>query len=126
MHIAKHTELYFVSFTFEVKHFFFLVRQNFFEGQQLICWYVFQFVLILGWLVSTALACTVIYGIDATTHGPRTPQWLAVAYNAATRFAFSLSVAWVMFVCITGNGGKPILQQEMDRAGRRFLSLISG
>lgn len=58
-----------------------------------------------GWAISTALACSVMYGLEGTYNGPQTPQWLAVSYNALSRFAFSLSVAWVIFVCVTGNGG---------------------
>ncbi|XP_072028216.1 nose resistant to fluoxetine protein 6-like [Amphiura filiformis] len=62
-----------------------------------------MFVNILGWTVSAALACTIIYGLQAT--GPDTQQWLSIAYNCLSRFTFAVAVSWVMFACVTGNGG---------------------
>ncbi|XP_072028267.1 nose resistant to fluoxetine protein 6-like [Amphiura filiformis] len=62
-----------------------------------------KFVNILGWTVSAALACSAIYGLKAT--GPDTEQWLSIVYNCLSRFTFAVGVSWVMFACITGNGG---------------------
>ncbi|XP_072028213.1 nose resistant to fluoxetine protein 6-like [Amphiura filiformis] len=64
-----------------------------------------KFLNILGWAVSAALACTVIYGLGAANAGPQTPQWLAICYNCLSRFTYAIAVSWVMFACITGNGG---------------------
>ncbi len=65
---------------------------------------LFQFVNIFCWAISAALALAPIYGLKAT--GADTEQWLAIAYNCFSRFSFAVGVAWVIFACLTGNGGR--------------------
>ena len=70
--------------------------------------------LLAGWSVAIAIGASVIYGIQATTSGPRTPQWLAVLYQSVSRFAFAIALSWVIMICVTGNGGKEAKQGGLD------------
>ncbi|XP_035216417.1 nose resistant to fluoxetine protein 6-like isoform X2 [Stegodyphus dumicola] len=56
---------------------------------------------ILGWCLATSCALCVIYGLY---HVPQN-SILFHFYNALSRSAFSISVAWVIYCCVTGYGG---------------------
>ncbi|XP_070555368.1 nose resistant to fluoxetine protein 6-like [Ptychodera flava] len=58
------------------------------------------------WCVAAAIALAVVYGVYPTATGHRLTQFAAVIYNVLHRFAFSVSIGWVIFACATGNGGK--------------------
>ena len=62
---------------------------------------------IIGWVVSTALAVTVLFSQYVYVHhGVKEgiPTQLAGAYNSMARTAFSISIAWVVFSCHYGYG----------------------
>ncbi|CAN7993362.1 unnamed protein product [Ixodes hexagonus] len=59
----------------------------------------------LGWLVSVAAGLTVVYVIFDWNHkGSYSLAWTSV-YAATHRLAWALAMAWVIFVCITGQAG---------------------
>ncbi|XP_070534771.1 nose resistant to fluoxetine protein 6-like [Ptychodera flava] len=55
------------------------------------------------WFCAAAIAIAVVYGPYSPSY--RVPQWAAVLYQSVFRFAMSLSIAWVIYACVTGNGG---------------------
>ena len=63
------------------------------------------------------LALAIVYGVEGTNGDEQPPQWVSMVYNSLARFGFSLSVGWVTFACVTGNGGKNIIY--------RFIYLFS-
>ncbi|KAM7302354.1 nose resistant to fluoxetine protein 6 [Ixodes scapularis] len=60
---------------------------------------------ILGWSVSVAAGLTVVYVIFDWNHkGSYSLAWTSV-YAATHRLAWALALAWVIFVCSTGQAG---------------------
>ncbi|XP_045202055.2 nose resistant to fluoxetine protein 6-like [Mercenaria mercenaria] len=60
----------------------------------------------VGWSVATAIAVSVLYGLYTSDGSP--PDFsngVSALYNATSRTAWGLSVAWVIFACATGYGG---------------------
>ena len=61
------------------------------------------------WTLALALSFAIIYGLEGTNNAPnwdhQPPQWLAVVYNTFSRFAFTVTLAWIVFACETGHGG---------------------
>lgn len=65
-----------------------------------------KIVVILGWAASTAIAPTVLYGIqDWFDPKAEIPKFAGLAYAGLSRVAWGVAVAWVMFACIKGYGG---------------------
>ncbi|XP_053380233.1 nose resistant to fluoxetine protein 6-like [Mercenaria mercenaria] len=61
---------------------------------------------LVGWSVATAMAVSVLYGLYTSDGSP--PDFsnsVSALYNATSRTAWGLSVAWVIFACATGYGG---------------------
>ncbi|XP_071041298.1 nose resistant to fluoxetine protein 6 [Parasteatoda tepidariorum] len=58
-----------------------------------------------GWVVSTAFALLSIYGAHRWNIGEPHGMLLTAVFAAAHRSTYTLSIAWVTFVCVTGNGG---------------------
>lgn len=59
-----------------------------------------------GWVIASAMAMSVLYGLfvpDGTA--PDFSTGVSALYNATSRTAWALSVAWVIFACATGYGG---------------------
>ncbi|GIY12985.1 nose resistant to fluoxetine protein 6 [Caerostris darwini] len=60
---------------------------------------------ILGWTGSIMLALTALYGGHSWNTGhPESPEVTAL-FASVHRTTFALGVAWIVFVCITKNGG---------------------
>ncbi|XP_077990613.1 nose resistant to fluoxetine protein 6-like [Glandiceps talaboti] len=57
------------------------------------------------WNVALLIAGAVVYGQFGIDVNYQIPQGVAVFYITMNRFGFSLTVAWVIFACSTGNGG---------------------
>uniref|UniRef100_A0A2C9L8D0 Acyltransferase 3 domain-containing protein n=1 Tax=Biomphalaria glabrata TaxID=6526 RepID=A0A2C9L8D0_BIOGL len=66
----------------------------------------FQLTVFVGWLVSTASALAVVYGLRGDISGEN-PSSVAVAalYNAVARSAWGVCVCWVVIACVSGYGG---------------------
>ncbi|KAK3927659.1 Nose resistant to fluoxetine protein 6 [Frankliniella fusca] len=60
-----------------------------------------------GWMLSTALCLTVIFGeqplLDHDSHPYNV--WEASFYSGFHRVAWSIGIAWIVLACIQGNGG---------------------
>lgn len=60
----------------------------------------------VGWAVSIATALAVMFSIQPWFDPNNTiPKVSGLFYAGLSRFAFGVSVAWVMFACIKGYGG---------------------
>ncbi|XP_060590858.1 O-acyltransferase like protein-like isoform X2 [Ruditapes philippinarum] len=61
---------------------------------------------LVGWAIATAMAVSVLYGLY-TPEGnlPDLSKGVSALYNATSRTAWGISVAWVIFACATGYGG---------------------
>lgn len=60
---------------------------------------------ILGWMLATALALIVLIGLFDYANGKEPSLQLSAFYNALSRPAWGLCIAWVIFSCVTGNAG---------------------
>ena len=59
----------------------------------------------LGWLTAAAIAITTLYGLKDYFNGAKINLHVSAVYNALSRTAWGMSVAWVIFSCCTGHGG---------------------
>lgn len=60
----------------------------------------------VGWTVATAVAMSVLYGLYTPDgSAPDLGEGVSAFYNATSRTAWGLSVAWVIFACASGYGG---------------------
>ncbi|XP_060080501.1 nose resistant to fluoxetine protein 6-like [Ylistrum balloti] len=60
---------------------------------------------IIIWIVMSALACVILYGIYPEMSGSTTSVEVSTLYNALHRTVWGAIVCWVVFACVTGNGG---------------------
>nr|KAG5692737.1 hypothetical protein BaRGS_033848 [Batillaria attramentaria] len=60
---------------------------------------------LLCWAVAAACALAVLYGLYETSHGHLVSLPVSALYNAVNRTVWGACVAWVIFACVTGNGG---------------------
>ncbi|XP_072029286.1 nose resistant to fluoxetine protein 6-like [Amphiura filiformis] len=61
---------------------------------------------LLGWLITAAIAISVLYGNYPSLHGNYLPSLTAnVIYASVSRFAWSIALAWIVFACKYGYGG---------------------
>ena len=68
--------------------------------------YFIQFVVILGWASAAACNLAVLYGLIDYSRGVTITNGLSAFYNACSRTAWGVGVAWVIFTCSRGYGGK--------------------
>lgn len=67
---------------------------------------LFQFLNIFGWLVAATLACLVLYGQYDDLNGTRFTREVGSLYITVHRTVWGACVAWVIFACANGYGGK--------------------
>ncbi|XP_069123540.1 nose resistant to fluoxetine protein 6-like [Argopecten irradians] len=60
---------------------------------------------LLIWLVMAVIACVVLYGISGPVNGHLWDNGVTSLYNALHRSVWGMCVCWVIFACVTGNGG---------------------
>ena len=69
----------------------------------------FQYFVATGWVIATLIAVAVPHGLvpylDETTV-PIIPPFVRITYGALHRTAWALAVAWIIFACTHGYGGK--------------------
>ena len=68
----------------------------------------FQWQIFLGWSLATCLAFACIYGLNTEAYqvnGSLPPWPVHVLYGGFARFAWGLSLAWLVFACVKGYGG---------------------
>ena len=71
--------------------------------------FVFQIKLLIGWCVAIAMGMLIIYGlygfykdVPVMHIGNKAESLIYIGFS---RFAWSLALAWVIFVCAVGYGG---------------------
>ena len=72
-----------------------------------VCLFCQQKYIISGWII--AIGCMIITGISAHPFQQKSYQYSAVDaafYSALTRPLWSLAIAWIIFSCASGFGGK--------------------
>ena len=69
----------------------------------------------IGWALSIATGLAIVYGIYPYTDQSVVPE-LSPAFNMTYgplhRVSWALAVAWVIFACINGYGGKKMHSQK--------------
>jgi len=66
-----------------------------------------QVLTLLFWCLAAACNLSLIYGLYGCANGSvHLSNAVASVYAAVHRTAWAIGVAWVIFACITGNGGK--------------------
>ena len=58
------------------------------------------------WFLSISLLLVVLFGVYPNFDGHVLPKWLNVFYEAASRTAWAVGLAYVIFACTTSHGGK--------------------
>ncbi|GFO43629.1 nose resistant to fluoxetine protein 6-like [Plakobranchus ocellatus] len=58
-----------------------------------------------GWGAALATGLAVVYGLISYSRGAEMNLHVASIYNALSRTVWGMSVAWVIFSCVTGHGG---------------------
>ena len=62
---------------------------------------------IVFWLLAAACNLSVVYGLYGSANGyVHLSNAMRSLYAAVHRTAWAVGVAWVIFACITGNGGQ--------------------
>nr|XP_006823298.1 PREDICTED: nose resistant to fluoxetine protein 6-like [Saccoglossus kowalevskii] len=59
----------------------------------------------IGWCLATIVALSCVYGLYSTAHGHVLSTAENVIYGTFSRFAWSLTLSWVVFACRYGIGG---------------------
>ena len=68
--------------------------------------HLFQYIALLGWAVAVIIGMSVVYGLwGVANNHPLSPEVNAL-YAGMHRVAWAVAVAWVIFACLTGHGGK--------------------
>ncbi|XP_033734150.1 LOW QUALITY PROTEIN: nose resistant to fluoxetine protein 6-like [Pecten maximus] len=60
---------------------------------------------LLIWVAMAITACVVVYGISGPVTGNQWDNGVAALYNAVHRSVWGMCLCWVIFACVTGNGG---------------------
>ncbi|XP_069123537.1 nose resistant to fluoxetine protein 6-like [Argopecten irradians] len=60
---------------------------------------------LLIWFLIAVLACVVVYGVYGPVNGSQWDNGIAALYNGVHRSVWGLCLCWVIFACVTGNGG---------------------
>ncbi len=65
--------------------------------------------MILGWVLSTAVGLAIIYGLSPYLDESEVPDIdpiLKMTYGPLHRTAWGMVIAWIIFACSRGYGGK--------------------
>ena len=65
-----------------------------------------QYINILLWAVSITMGCLLVYGIYTDDNTSPLSPTVTALYNATARSVWGACVAWVIFACANGYGGK--------------------
>ena len=69
-----------------------------------------QLLVALFWCLAAACSLSLIYGLYGTANGyVHLSDTVRSFYAAVHRTAWAVGVAWVIFACVTGNGGEFVL-----------------
>lgn len=62
----------------------------------------------LGWAIATTCALLVLYGLYDSEGKEKLGVDASALYNATSRTAWGIAIAWVIFACSTGYGGRQL------------------
>ena len=71
-----------------------------------------QLVVVLGWTLAAVCNLSVLYGLYHMMNGHPISVSLSAFYNSVFRTVWAVGVAWVIFACVTGHGGKITTQHK--------------
>ncbi len=65
-----------------------------------------KLVVLIGWMLSTATALTLIFGVKADYDPDHVTNSVAAGFYAGlSRFVWGLVIVWIIFACVQGHGG---------------------
>ena len=67
---------------------------------------IFQYANVAGWTAAMATALGVLYGLYGLSNGDIFSPVADAIYRGLHRTVWALAVSWVIFACVTGNGGE--------------------
>lgn len=76
-----------------------------------------KFVVAIGWALAIAILLAVSYGMVPYLDLAQVPvinEAVNVSYGTLHRFAWSVSLAWIVFACIHGYGGHTVTNMVLD------------
>jgi hypothetical protein len=59
----------------------------------------------MGWFITCLVSFAVLFAMLPANNGNIPGVYIAALYSATSRIIWALSLAWITFACITGNGG---------------------
>ena len=65
-----------------------------------------QLVVALGWMLAAVGNLSVLYGLYHMVNGHPISLGVSAFYNSVSRTVWAVGVAWVIFACVTGHGGR--------------------
>lgn len=71
-----------------------------------------KLVVVLGWILAAATSAAVVYGLIPYLDEKTVPvinPWFTILYGSLNRVAWAAAVGWVIFACIYGYGGTPLM-----------------
>ncbi|CAH1801608.1 unnamed protein product [Owenia fusiformis] len=71
------------------------------KGKAVLSWWVS----LLGWVLSLGLIFAMVYGDWRCPSCTKIPAWLQIMFLSIQRQGTAIGVAWIIYACITGNGG---------------------
>jgi len=99
-----------------------LLRFSIFDNDITFAFYYLQLVVITGWTVSSAVLCSLIFGLHQMDLHPIA----AAAYSSLSHTLWALCLSWTVIACATGHGGKSYTtsnaRMQHTHTVRRFLN----
>lgn len=71
--------------------------------------YFMQVYVVIGWVFSCATCLLVVFGLAPYLNEDKVPDihpLISTLYGSFHRFAWGISLAWIVFACVRGYGGK--------------------
>lgn len=81
---------------------FFLIFDFQFDNDITFAFHYLQLIVITGWTVSSAVLCSLIFGLHQMDLHPVA----AAAYSSLSHTLWALCLSWTVIACATGHGGK--------------------
>lgn len=79
------------------------------ESHLLISAFIFQVLIAVGWFTSAVVGLAVLYGLAPYVDISKVPEIdpaLKMTYGPLHRTAWAMSIAWIIFACTRGYGGR--------------------
>ncbi|KAJ8020507.1 Nose resistant to fluoxetine protein 6 [Holothuria leucospilota] len=60
---------------------------------------------LIGWTLSFSIMFALVFGLYSSGEESSLPGWFGAIWHGIDRILFTSCVAWIIFACVTGNGG---------------------